>query len=234
MRLCARARTRCWTHCRRAIFRRHAAGQCLDVQTASRRGKRFRLGQHLHLGQFLRPHPVNVIQRLACRRQKRDPRLSPLARHLNERLGAGHPIAPTEGKVPGQASRGSPENRRQANPFPDAADHRRDWRVEPDVPELQIQRRVGEEPGCAADVVMIDVGDNGEVNPSPASSVQGDRLQAIHQHGDAFVRSGIDEKPPGTPADRAGDQQAVAVARGKCLDGDRWGAHRWSADVTPS
>ena len=129
---------------RRAIFRRHAAGQRLDVQTTSRRGKGFRLGQHLQLGEFLRPHPVEVIQRLACRRQERDPRLSPLARHLDERLGAGHPISSTESKVPGQAPCGSPENRRQANPFPDAPDQRRDWRVEPDVPALQIQRRVGE------------------------------------------------------------------------------------------
>ena len=76
-------------------------------------------------------------------------------------------------------------------------------------------------------MVMIDVANNGDVNPSPASSVQGNRLQAIHQHGEAFVRSGIDEKPPGAPADRTGDHQAVAIARGKCLDGDRWG----SADV---
>ena len=209
-----------------ARYWRHAAGQCLDVQTASWRSKRFRLGRHLHHGKFLRPHPVKVIQRLACRRQQRNPWLSPLARHLDERLGAGHPISSTESKVPGQAPRGSPENRRQANPFPDAPNHRRDWRVEPDVPELQIQRRVGEKPRCAADVVMVDVADDGEVNPPPALGVQRDRLQAIHQGGEAFVRSGIDEKPPSAPADRTGDQQAVAIARGKCLDGDRWGAHR--------
>jgi len=83
-------------------------------------------------------------------------------------------------------------------------------------------------------MVVVDVADDAEVNPPPALRVQRNRLQAIHQGREAFVRAGIDEKPPGAPADRTGDQQAIAIARGKCLDGDRWGSHRWSAEVQRS
>ena len=63
-------------------------------------------------------------------------------------------------------------------------------------------------------MVVGDVADDGKGDPPPALGVRWDRLRAIHRGGEAFVRSGIDEKPPGPPADRAGNQQAVAIALG--------------------
>lgn len=132
--------------------------------------------------------------------------------------GAGHPISPLKGEAPGQTPSGCHENRCKADSFPDAAAHRPAWGVEPDIPELQLERRVGKESGCAADVVVVDVADDGEVDrrrPSAFRGIAFKRSSRVGRHsaGPVSMRSRQVRRRTGQEISRQSPQPAGSASK---------------------
>jgi hypothetical protein len=98
-------------------------------------------------------------------------------------------------------------------------------RVEPDVVEAQAELVVAEQQPRAADVVVVDVADDEQVDVPLAVGVLGYLQQPAPQRRVGFVRAGVHQHAPGRTADRAADEQAVAEAGGQHFEGDGRRAH---------
>lgn len=82
--------------------------------------------------------------------------------------------------------------------------------VEPRVVDLQVERRVGQQLHHAADVIAVDVRDDHEVE-APAWH----RLQTLEDGGCRGRRAGVDQHGMYAVPRPAGQQQGVALLRGK-------------------
>ncbi len=175
--------------------------------------------------QFPVPDPEERGQSCRLGRQQREARLARGCSRFDEAaLAPGHRGLAPERLVPWQRDVLRSEQFSQGFALGHATCHRAGPGVEPDVAEGQAERAVVEQQRGTADMVVVDVADDGQVDVALAPDVCGDPGQARLQRREGFVGAGIDEQPPRPIADRTTDQQAVTIAGGEDLqrNGGSW------------
>lgn len=120
-------------------------------------------------------------------------------------------VPTAEGTVPGQRHTGRAQQFGQFLIFLQAADTPLAWHVEPDIAEVQPGSSVRQQTAGTADVIVVDVGDDEQIDMTATRSVRRDRGQSGPKRRVGLVRPGVHQHAPGALAHGAFDEQAVAM-----------------------
>ena len=134
-------------------------------------------------------------------------------------------MSSTKGPVPGQHDPGRTQHLGQCLTFLDAADTPFARRVEPHVTEVQLEGPVGQQAAGTADVVVVDVGNNEQIDVTAAICFRRDRGQSSAKHRVGVVRPHVDQHAPSPLAHGALDEQAVAEGRRQDFETDGGPGH---------